>query len=385
MLSKDFWDRYKWGIVTALFLFTSLFLFVLFKDIFTINKQRKVLMSGLIEINAGFEDIPSRYVPSMEYFSAFVTATVPANYDSFESAATGVGFTDELAHFNEVWNVTESNQALYDLADKYYQVYWGSERVSPLFPLALANVETGGRADRNVTWSALYPSKILPISDLYTADITKVVSDDSYYKPLSSEWSTRDRGALQMSPSYGTGNAYFNKQMSGNEKDKLKDVDTSKYSSWVEGASDKPGDRFYTPDVCLRLASANTDAIKQMVKNDYKPESDLQLVCMLAQYHHRSGVWSNTKHSYKCGEWKSSEGALEFASKISSQGFVDELVRVAKSDRNKYTISRDEAYKLYTDYFGKNFNEYTESKLVGCYPITVLYAYIKMGILYSSV
>ena len=385
MLSKELWERYKWLLVVSLLLCNVVFFVWLFSSISETKQRRDVLTAGLLQIDMGFETLDTAYVPNAEYFEEFGTAVVPDNYSTFSSTATKAGFTDELAGFNEIWDVTESNQALYDLADKYYQVYWGKQRVSPIFPMAIANVETGSRADRTITWSSLFPSGILPISELYTADVTTVISKDEYYKPLSTEWSTRDRGAMQMSPTYGTGNEYFNKQMSGDEKSKLKEVDTSKYSTWVSGASSKSGDRFHTPDVCLRLASANTDAIDAMLKNDYTPESDANLICMLAQFHHRSGVWSNSNHASKCGEWKSSGKAYEFSTEISSQGFVRELTSYAKEHRDKFTISRDEALKLYTEYFGKGFEEYTESKLVGCYPITVLYAYIKLGLMYASI
>lgn len=387
MFSKEFWKEYKWWCVIGLLMFTIVFFTWMITSMVNLKNKRDILAAGLIKVDMGFSEPVTKYVPTKEYFEIFGTAEIPQmyeTYDKFYANADKAGFTDEYAGFDEVWDVTEANQALYDLADKYYQVYWGNKRVSPLFPLAIANVETGGRADRSITWSSLYPSAILPISMLYDADVTTVVSDSSYYKPLSTEWSTRDRGAMQMSPTYGTGNEYFNKQMSGNEKDKLSEVDTSKYSSWTSGASSRPGDRFYAPDVCLRLASANTDAIEYMYKYDYIPTSDAQLVCMLSQYHHRSGVWSNKDHSNKCGEWKSSGQAFEFSKKLSSQGFVDVLKKHAKEHPDKFTITRDEALTLYTEYFGSNFNEYTESKLVGCYPITVLYAYIKIGIMYSS-
>ena len=149
-------------------------------------------------------------------------------------------------------NISDANSALYDLADKYFQVYYGSMRLSPITPLAIANVETPGRADNNVTWSALFPSKYVPINMLYTMDVTTVLSSESIYKPLSTEYSTRDRGALQMSPTYGTNNDYFNRLMSDSEVDKLSTISDSKHENWIKGASSKRGDRFYVPDVCLR-------------------------------------------------------------------------------------------------------------------------------------
>ena len=387
MLSKETWEEWRWWILSGLALFTiAVVWFVVWCINDTYNK-REFLMSGLVEMNYGITPIATTYVPEEDYFKYFSTTEVPENYETmikFSSTSDKAGFADELAGFSEVWDVTEPNKALYDLADRYYQVYWKSQRVSPIFPLALANVETGGRANHSITWSSLYPSAILPIELMYTADVTTVISDDSYYIKLSKEWSTRDRGALQMSPTYGTKSDYFNSKMSGTEKHKLSDCDTSKYSTWVAGASNESGDRFYVPDVCLRLASANTSAIEQMVTNDYMPASDLQLVCMLGQYHHRSGVWSYKNHDKSCGEWKSCGKAFEHSEKISSEGFVKVLRDYALQHPTEFTITRDKAYELYKNYFGEGFENYTDSKLVGCYPITVLYSYIKMSIMYSG-
>ena len=56
---------------------------------------------------------------------------------------------------------------------------------------------------------ALSDYAIVPIDLLHTMDVTTVVSNPEYYKALSAECSTRDRGALQMSPTYGTGDVRY--------------------------------------------------------------------------------------------------------------------------------------------------------------------------------
>jgi hypothetical protein len=92
--------------------------------------------------------------------------------------------------------------------------------------MALANVETPGRADNSITWSSLFPSKYADVSTMGTFDVTTVLSDPKIYAALSSEYSTKYRGALQMSTTYGTGNSAINRQMSGSEVSKLKTVDS---------------------------------------------------------------------------------------------------------------------------------------------------------------
>ena len=337
----------------------------------------------------------SKYVPNKKYFEMFQTVNLPTSYDEFITFDEEVEnekvviidpnakFKDESASFKQEYVVSDANQELYDLADKYYQVYWGSQRVSPIYPLAVSNVETGSRADHNITWSALFPSKYVDINNLYTMDVTTVLSSESIYKALSTESSTRDRGALQMSPTYGTGNDYFNSLMSGTEADKLSSV-SSDHTTWINGASKQKGDRFYVPDVCLRLAAANTDAIERMTKNNYAPESDLQLVAMLAMYHHRSGVWSNDNHSKSIGEWKSGEHAFEYAKLASSDAVVSKLKEYALRNPDKFWIDADVVKTLFKDSTGREMTEFASKTLVCTYPIKVLYAYIKLCIMYSK-
>lgn len=380
-----FYNKYKNQIAILLGMFTVVFFILLFNDIVDIRKTKNILAEGIEVVDLGLPEIKTSYVPSAEYFKTFDTSLMPVNAEQFSTVDEFATFEDTSSTFMEEWSVKNANKALFDLADKYYQVYWGDKRVSPLYPLALANVETCNRADHSVTWSSLYPSKILPVSLLYDADVTTVLgSGDKVYKALTTEWSTRDRGALQMSPTYGTGSDYFNKMMSGTERSKLKEAGYNLSDTWIKGSSTESGDRFHTPDVCLRLSAANTSAIESMISNKYVPESDLHLVVMLAMYHHRSGVWSNANHNKKCGEWLSSGLAFEYSKELTSVEFAEYLKDYISDNPDVYTLSQEEALKLYKDYFGKNPTKYTKSTLVSSYPIKVLHSYIKMNMLYAT-
>lgn len=350
-----------------------------------------IISSELAKIDIGTDVPETNYVPSQDYFDYYSTATAPVDYGTytvfsaedssavFEEDKSGASFIDEKPKAV----ISDANKALYDLADKYFTCYYGSMRVSPILPLAQANVETGGRADNTKTWSSLFPSRIVPIEYLYSMDVTTVISDPSIYKALSTEYSTRDRGALQMSPTYGTGDSYFNSMMSGNEVDKLKAVDTSTYSAWCQGASPHSGDRFYVPDVCLRLSAAYNGAINFMLENNYEPKSDFQLVAMLAMHHHQSAVWCKADHSQAVGKWKSGELAYKYAALVSSQEFADALSAHAKSNPNKYFIDANVAKSIFKSVTGDDMNNYATNTMVCTYPIKVLYAYIKLCSLYS--
>ena len=244
-------------------------------------------------------------------------------------------------------------------------------------------METPGRANHDVTWSALFPSKIVPIDLLDTMDVTTVISNPEYFKPLSTEYSTRDRGALQMSPTYGTGLKEYNALMSGTEKEKLSKVSTANYSSWVSGASDKPGDRFKVSDVCLRLGGSMQQAIQFMIKNDYKPKSDLHLIAMCAMHHHNSGVWYFKDKNKSVGRWLSGAKAYEWSAAISDDAMLKALSDYARSNENVYFIDSKQAVEIYKSVYSTPMSEYATKDIVCTYPIKVLYAYIKLCMLYT--
>lgn len=392
---EDFYKQWKYWIFFGLLGFTLIVFVYLGISIYSLHiKPKKVFMSELT-IDSIVTTPDTRYAPTKEYFENFATVSVPEAYSQWYATSEQqedqkyiivdehANFNEESASFDQVFDVSDANRELYDIADKYYQVYWGNQRVSPIYPLAVANVETGSRADHSITWSALFPSKYVDINLLYTMDVTTVLSEDSIYNALSKESSTRDRGALQMSPTYGTGSDYFNSMMSGTEKEKLSSV-SSTHSAWMSGASSKPGDRFYVPDVCLRLSAANTDAIQRMTSNDYTPDSDMQLIAMLAMYHHRSGVWSDSSHTKSIGEWKSGEKAFEYSQLVSSRQLTQELRKYALEHTDKFWIDADTAKQLFKDSTGRDMSEFATKTLVCTYPIKVLYAYIKLCIMYAQ-
>ena len=291
--------------------------------------------------------------------------------------------TDGNALLSEVMvTATGPNAELYHLCATYFDVYYGGENLSPILPMAIANVETPGRANFDVTWSALFPSKIVPVEEMYTFNVTTVISDPAYYKALSTEYSTRDRGCLQMSPTYGTGNKEINTLMSGTEVDKLRGVDTSKYKSWVSGASSSPGDRFYLPDVLLRMRSAMQQQCDYIAKNGYTPLNDFHLVSMCAMGHHNSGVWYYNNRSKAIGCWKSAGKAYEWSTLVSSQDMINVLYEYASVSSATY-IDSSTAKKLLAKVSDANPMDYATKDIVCWYPIKALYAYIKLCTLYT--
>ena len=186
-----------------------------------------------------------------------------------------------------------------------------------------------------------------------------------------------------MSPTYGTSNPSVNAMMSGTEKDKLAQIDTSSYSGWVSGASSYPGDRFYIPDICLRMTAAMQAQCSFIQSNGYHPESDLQLVAMLAMSHQQSAVWRNKNHNTKVGCWYSGDLAFNWAKTVSSDAVIAALTDYAYTTDACY-IDTSTASKIFKNVSSEQWSSYATKEIVCTYPIKVLYAYIKLCQLYTQ-
>lgn len=293
----------------------------------------------------------------------------------FDEVVTASITTEAYKQHVKMSNISDANVKLYQIVDKYFQSYYNGKRVSPLFPLALANVETPGRANHDITWSALFPTAVVDMSLIDTFDVTYVAQDPVKYDALMHEWSTRDRGALQMSPTYGTNNSTFNALMSGTEQEKLATAQIAKgAASWASGASSSPGDRFCTQDVCLRLAASCENAIQQIKSKNLDVQNNAELITMLAMYHHRSGVWQVSG----AGGWLSTQSCMNYVHHICSQQSVDTL-REYYAKTNAYVLDNDVAAAILG-----NYTQYTTSKLEATYPIKVLYSYVVMTNKYNK-
>ena len=342
------------------------------------SKSTDIVIEGLDYVYSGPQVFGSN-VLTEEEFKALDDNTSFGTYDDYLASANS---SFESSGYSVT--ATGANLDLYNYCDDYFNCYYGYDRISPIFPMALANVETPGRADNSITWSSLFPSRYVDVSLMGTFNVVDVISDESIFNALSSEYSTRDRGALQMSPTYGTGNSVLNNQMSGNEKDKLKSSGDTSHSSWASGASSYPGDRFYLPDVLLRLQSAMQSNISNMLKNGYVPETDMQMIAMLAIAHNTgSGIWSNPNHDKSVGNWHSSQKAFDLCRNIGSANLISEVTDFAISNDSTY-INTEEAITLYNNVFSDSISNYTTSKVNGTFAIKALYSYVKLSMLYTE-
>lgn len=316
-------------------------------------------------------------------------------YDTYEEyiGSTSASFIESSATFSqEVPSVSNSNNItatganakLYNYCNAYFKCYYNGNRISPIFPMAIANVETDGRADHSKTWSSLFPSAIVDVSLIDTFNVTDVLSDEKIFKALTSDYSTRDRGALQMSPTYGAGDASVNKQMSGSEVSKLKSVDTSAYSAWCSGAASQAGDRFYIPDMLLRMQAAMNYNLSQFKSKGYEPHSDFQMLAMLSIGHNSgSGVFSQSNPNKHVGNWISANKCYEWCSICSSDKFI-EMLRSYYAYSGAITIDSKTTERLLNKFNSTlSYREYTTSRINAYYPIEFLYTYIALCDLYT--
>lgn len=345
------------------------------------KNSSKIVIDSVDWENFVSKKFPTTYIMTKEEYEVFCTTMGGSvSFDTYEDYVSTVS-----ANYVEsnLLSADGANLQLYEICDKYFQCYYGNVRISPILPMAIANVETPGRADFSKTWSALFPSRYVDTSEMLTFDVTDVVSSEYLYSVFSNDYSTRDRGPLQMSPTYGTGSKELNALMSGTEKEKLSNVDTTAYATWVSGASSYSGDRFYLPDMLLRLSCATNEQIKHMVKNNYLPKNDMHLVTMLCTSHNVGNPWYFSDHSKKRGCWRSGELLYEFTAKVSTDEFVAVLQEYADTHDATYIDSKT-AKQLYLKVYDDDLMDYVTKEYVSMYPVKALYSYIKLTDLYTD-
>lgn len=340
------------------------------------NRNSDIVITDLEEVYNG-PVVHGVSIMSEEEFESIKDVTAFSTYSNY------LALVNSEFESSTVLTADKVNMDIYNYCDTYFNCYYGYDRISPIFPMALSNVETPERADNNITWCALFPSKYVNIDELDTFCVTDVIRDEAIYKALSTEYSTRDRGCLQMSPTYGTSNPVLNSRMSGNEKDKLSGINSS-YTTWISGASSSSGDRFYLPDVLLRLQCAMQDNISCITRNGYTPNTDMSLIAMLSVGHNSgSGVWACTDHSKRVGNWKSCGHAYNYCLNLGSREFIEVIQNYADYCDRPYINTR-EALQLYSKVFDDDISDYTTSTTNGVFPIKTLYAYIKLSSMYTQ-
>ena len=313
------------------------------------------------------------------------------------------------------------NTELFDMCNKYFLVSYNGEQVSPIIPMAIANNETPSRADNSITYSSLFPSKLVQVNSpdaIQNMSCIAVLESAENFSKLANDHWTRDRGALQMNPNYGINHEAYNSLMGPSEASILANIDTTgidftgyqayeprngRYitaEDWIAGASTGPGDRFSVRDSVLRIASEAQDAVYQFTSM-YEVTNDSQLAVLIAMQHNAGSTWNPSLQQKKIGNWRSGYMAYRFLVGITSEDFLgvmnnyvsDKLKSARDSGKSpQMYLERDEAIELFNTGVEmgilSNYESYVYTGnyyyVTYTYPIQALYSYLMLGMVYSG-
>jgi hypothetical protein len=314
------------------------------------------------------------------------------------------------------------NTKLFDMCNRYFLTTYAGQQLSPLVPMAISNIETPSRADNRITYCSLFPSKLIPIKSadaISNMSCLAVLETPELFSKLASDHWTRDRGALQMNPTYGTEYASFNSLMGPSEAEILSNIrnvgiDFSDYvayeprnnrniiaDDWLAEISSAPGDRFSVKDSVLRLAASAQGAVDQY-SGQHVIENDMELMCLISMAHNAGSVWNPAYANQKIGNWRTGSVAYSYCKSLTSPEFTQLLktycVNKLEDARNRgavppMTLDRAYAKELFeaarkdgivNDYRTYVYDTARYYEVTYCYPIQALYAYTMLGLVYSG-
>lgn len=315
----------------------------------------------------------------------------------------------------------ECNSALYDLCNKYFLASYHGIQLSPLLPMAVANVETPERANNRITYSSLFPSGVVSVTSpdaIVNMSCVAVLEDEQMFNAMASDYTTLKRGPLQLSDSYGTSHSAYNSLMGPSEASILTNVagvgiDYSGYQAyeastlhiltvndWLARVSANPGDRYNTRDSVLRFASVSQDSVNKYVEQ-YDIRNDMELVSLVAIGHNTEGVWDASMASKGVGSWRSGVNASNFVKDISGNDFVAKVrdlqtqnLQMAREENRKIPmgINKSEVRELYNEAVSQGILSEVQTYTYGgssgedttFFPIQVMYSYLMLAAVYSG-
>lgn len=343
-----------------------------------------------------FPDIPPKSVDQVQYFFNRIEVVGGATEnDEIEIPLTP---SDNESSINESIpsDTVDLNQHLLNLCYAYFNVSMSGCKLSPLFPMAIANVETGGRADPNKTFSSLMPSKYVKCDtpvDIDNYSILSLFESEYAYNALTQEWSTNERGSLQENYGYGVKGLTLPSERSIIDQA----YPDGNYPAWVEdwwlrGVSVDAGDRFSIQGSVSRLqVSCNQTA--SWVDQQYFVDNELQAVGILAIAHGASSAFNPVVRDRTVGNWISGQRAYDYATALSQPEAYGVIRDYAMSTYPNRTISRATAKKLLEEMSSKglidDIGTYVHlsgnlAEVSYTYPVCVLYAYTQLGFFYSG-
>lgn len=318
----------------------------------------------------------------------------------------------------------ELNLYLYQLCQQYASdMYVGDIKLSPLLVLAEANLE-GGRVDTSVTFSALASSSVFTfesVEDLARLNVTDCLRSERIWKIMSSEYYTRDRGALQCNPNYGANDPSYGPSESqlladyvaeygipdyGTNRDSVGNVYT--VADWIRFSRTKAGDRF-NPESMVRIFAdeKKRTEIPGILRAFPDVQNEWQVYCIMAYCHWCGSGYLTMNRDMPYAGFKTVARSDEYCVDLSQPAVIEKLYSICLQDiEHARSVGRNpvrcldkvtgravfdelvEAGLLKEwDYYFRHLvgsNGWDQGATACSYPIGLLYGVIQMSLLYSG-
>lgn len=317
----------------------------------------------------------------------------------------------------------ELNTYLYRVCQQYAgNLYCAGIQLSPLLPLAEANLE-GGRVDTSETFSAMASTSVYDFSsveELKNFDVTRVLDSKETWLKMSTEYYTRDRGALQCNPNYGANDpAYGPSEKTlldayvaehgvpdyGTNKDSRGNVFT--VADWIAYARTKYGDRFNVESMLQIFVDEKTNVeIPGIEKNFTNIQNEYHVYALMAYNHWiGSGFMTMNEDSAYAG-FKTIGRAYEYCEDISSPEAIEiiyakciqDIQAARKKGKNPprcldkttgravFESLADAGVCQEWDYYFRHLksNGWDQGDTACSYAIGLIYGVMQMNLLYSG-
>ena len=258
-------------------------------------------------------------------------------------------FDDLSIHHSYSKLSKELNTYLYQVCQRYCSgMTVGDIELSPLLILAEANIE-GGRVDTSETFSAIAHTSVYDftsVEELRNFNVVRVLDNAKTWKAMSSEYSTRDRGALQCNPNYGASNIAYgpserellnsyisingtpdygkNKDATGN----IFDVD-----EWISYSRTAYGDRFNVESLAMMFADEKRYVeIPGILQNFPYLQNEYHVYAIMAYNHWAGSGFMTMDRDIAYAGWKTVARADEYCLDISSPEAIEVLYSLCVQD-----------------------------------------------------
>lgn len=314
------------------------------------------------------------------------------------------------------------NLYLYDVCQTYLSDFkCGDISLSPLLPLAEANNE-GGRVDTSETFSGMAPTAVYDFSsvgELRDFNVTRVLDSEATWLAMTTEYSTRDRGALQCNPGYGSDDveygtseyelltAYITDHPEVLNYSSNKDTCgvTFNVSKWINSSRTKLGDRFHVESIIRLFAAEKQSETAAILAKFGTVESEYQVYAIMAYLHWMSGFLGLDASRPYAG-FQTIGRAYEYCAFLGTDGAVSTIrdkcmqdileARSAGKNPPSYigTTTATQLFETFVqrglckewDYYFRHtpWSPYDQGVTACTYAIQIIYSVIQMELLYSG-